>query len=74
MITPEVPRGGAIGQAVFHHQSDSHGDDALCVMAARWGEVGQIGTEEDVAGGTVMLGVDHMKETGTVSNETAEIV
>ena len=74
MIAPKVPGGGSIGQAVFDHQSDGQGDDAASVMAARWGQVGQVGTEENIAGGAVMLGVNHVENARPVPKEAAEVV
>ena len=74
MIPPEVPRGGAIGEAVFHHQPDSQRDDPRRVMAARWGEVSHVGIEVGVAGDAVVLGVSDLKAAWLVAEETAEIV
>ncbi len=61
VIAPEMPGGGAIGQAVFDHQSDGQGDDAASVVTARRGQVGHVGTEEDFAGGAIMLGVNYVE-------------
>ncbi len=46
----------------------------LRVMATRRGEVGQVGIEEEVAGGTIMLGVGHVEDTRSVPERTADVV
>src|SRR5690349_20035029 len=74
MVAPEVPGGGAVGQAVFHHQPDGQGDDAAGVVAAGRGQVGHVGVKVAVAGGAVVLGVDDPQAARPVAEEAAEVV
>jgi hypothetical protein len=40
VVAPKVPAGGLVGQAVFHHQTNSHPLDAAGVQALGQGQVG----------------------------------
>ena len=74
VVAPEMPTGDLIGQAVFHHQADGHGDDPGGVMAAWWGEVGHSGVEVAVASGAVVLGVSNVEAAWAVAEKAAEVV
>jgi hypothetical protein len=60
VVTPQMPTGGLIGQAVFDHQANRHALDAAGVQALGQGQVGEIDAETATAVGATMLGVgDH---------------
>jgi hypothetical protein len=74
MIAPEVPAGGAEGQAVLDDQTDGQVDDAMGVVAAGWGEVGRVGVEVFAAAGAVVLGVSQADVVGPPGEEIAEVM
>jgi hypothetical protein len=74
VVAPEVPRGRAVGQAVFHHQPDGQGDEAAGVVAAGRGQVSHVGVEVAVAGGAGVPGVDDLQAARPVAEEAAEVV
>src|SRR5918998_2648188 len=74
VITPEMPTGGAEGQAVLDDQADGQVDDAVGVVAARRGEVGRLGVEVLAAVGAVVLGVSQADVVGPPGEEIAEVM
>jgi len=56
VVTPQVPTGGLVGQAVFGDQANGQLLDAAGVLALGPGQVGQVGGEEEVAVAAVMPG------------------
>jgi hypothetical protein len=74
VVPPEVPGGRPVGQAVFDDQADGQGDDAVGVVAARWGEVRQIGAEVRPAAGAVVPGIHHAQVTRPVAEEATHIM
>jgi hypothetical protein len=65
VIAPEVPAGGAVGQAVFNHQAHGHLRHTMGVMTAGEGQIGQINVEMLPAVGTVVTRVGHSEVNGT---------
>jgi hypothetical protein len=74
MFSPESPTGGAIRQAVLDDQSDGGVDDAACVVAAGFGQVGHVGIEVLAAAGAIMLGIDQDDITGPPGEGVAQVV
>jgi len=74
VVAPEVPRGGAIRQAVFDHQADGQGDDPLGVVAAGGRQVRQVGAEVKATGLATVLRVSDVKVAGPVPVRAAEVV
>ena len=74
MLSPEGPTGRAIGQAVLDDQSDGSVDDAACVVAAGFGEVGHVGIEVLAAARAIMLRVDQDDVAGSASEGVAQVV
>jgi hypothetical protein len=60
VISPEVPTGGLIGQAVFDHQSDRQSHNAVGVVTLWQGHVRHVGIEVEVTLGAMMDGVRKM--------------
>jgi hypothetical protein len=74
VLSPEGPTGRAVGQAVFNDQSDGSVDDAACVVAAGFGEVGHVGIEVLAAARAIMLRVDQDDVAGSASEGVAQVV
>jgi hypothetical protein len=74
VVTPEMPGGTAIGQAVFHDQPDGGMDDAMRVMALGQGQVVHVGVEIGVAAGTAMLGVVYLKLARSAGDRIAQVM
>jgi hypothetical protein len=74
VVTPEVPRGDAIRQAVFDHHLHSQGDDPLGVVTSGGCEVRQISAEVKATGLAAVLRVKDVKVARPVSIWAAEVV
>jgi hypothetical protein len=74
MVSPEVPRGSPVRQAVFDHEAHRQGQDALGAVAARRGPVGHRDTDVKVARGTVVPGVRHLEDLRAIARRTAEVM
>ena len=74
MVTPQMPGGGAVGQAILDHQTHGHGEDTLGIVAAGGGQPGEIGTEMELARRAVVPGVGQAKDTRSVAHQAAEVV
>jgi hypothetical protein len=57
MVTPQVPAGGLIGQAVLHDEADRQRNDTMGVMSFGQSIVGHVGVEVFATCAAVMLGV-----------------
>jgi hypothetical protein len=60
VITPQVPAGRLIGQAILHDQAHGQRNDTMGVMGFGQSIVGHVGVEVFATGGAVMLGVGDM--------------
>ena len=69
-----MPTGGPVGQAVFDHQTYRHLDDAMRVMASRWGEIAQGGAEVLPALRAVVVRIRHQKVARTTRVQIPKIV
>ncbi len=74
MVAPQVPGDGAVGQALCDHQPHGQGDDALGVMAAGRGEVGEVGADVATAAAAVVPGVGDAQPPGPVAQKAAKVV
>src|SRR5215469_10071186 len=74
VVTPEVPAGGLIGQAVLGHQADGQILDAAGVVAPGQGQVGQLGGEVEVAVTAVMAGEGDNEVDGAAGTRVAQVV
>lgn len=74
MVTPQVPTGGLVGQAVLGYQADSEFLDAAGVVALGPGQVGQIDGEVAVTVRAVMLGVGDDEVERAAGARVAQVV
>jgi hypothetical protein len=74
VVTPEVPRGDAIGQTVFDHHMNGQGDDSLGVVASGGCEVRQVSVEVQTTNPASVLGVTDVQVAWAVSIWAAEVV
>jgi hypothetical protein len=74
MISPEVPAGGLVGQAVLDDEADGQGHDPFGVTAAGRGQVDTVGVEVLAALRAEVLGVGQDQVGGPPGDEVAEVV
>src|SRR5947209_3194447 len=74
VVTPEVPSGGAVGEAVLDDQTDSGVDDPAGVVTPGVGQVGYVGVEVASARGAVVSGVEHDEVPRPACERVAEVV
>ena len=74
VVTPQVPGGRLVGQAVLGDQSDGQVLDAARVVALGQGQVGQIGREEEVAVAAVVPGEGDDQVDGASGAAVAQVV
>jgi hypothetical protein len=74
VVSPEVPTGGLIGQAVFNHKTDRHRHNAVCVVTLRQGHVRHIRVEIDVTHGAMMDGVRKMDVVRTARDQISHVM
>jgi hypothetical protein len=74
MVSPEMPTGGLIGDAVLHDQPDGQSHDPLGVAGLGRGQVGHVGGEVAAALGAVMLGVGELDVAGPAGDWVAQIM
>ena len=74
MVTPQVPRGGLVGQAILGHQADGQFLNAAGVVALGPGQIGEVDGEVAVAVGAVMLGVSDEQVDGVAGAWVAQVV
>src|SRR5262245_61116825 len=74
MVTPEMPTGRLIGQAVFHDESDGQRDDAMGVMAFGQGVVGHVRVEVPTAASATMLGVTDFDVARAAGDQVPHVV
>src|SRR5581483_3345016 len=61
MITPQVPGGRAVRQAILHHAPHGGCDDAVGVMTVWHGQIQHVGVKIMVAVPAVVLGIRYMQ-------------
>jgi len=69
-----MPARGAVGHAIFDHQTHRHVDDTMGVMTAGWSHIGEVDVEILRALCTVVRGVRHQEINRTTSVDIAEVV
>jgi hypothetical protein len=74
MVSPQVPTGGLIGQAILHDEPDRQRNDAVSVMRFGPGILRRVGIEEAVACGAAMLGIDEFDVAWSAGDEVAQVV
>src|SRR2546427_10816364 len=74
VVSPQVPAGRTVGQAVLHHQPHRQIDHAMGVVTARWCQIGQVRIEVHATLGAVMLRIRDDQITRTPQVEIAQVV
>jgi hypothetical protein len=74
VVTPQVPTGSLVGQAVLGYQAGSEFLGAAGVVALGPGQVGQIDGEVAVTGRAVMLGVGDDEVERAAGARVAQVV
>ena len=74
MVSPEVPTGGLIGQAVLHDQPNGQRHDPMGIEGLGRGQVGHVGGEIVAALSAVMLGIGELDVAGPAPQRVAEIM
>ena len=74
MVAPEVPGGGAVGQAVLSYQAHSQVLDTFGVLALGHGQVGHVSGETQVAVGALVLGVGNDQVDGPASQHVSQVM
>jgi hypothetical protein len=74
VVAPQRPFGGAVGQAVLHHEADGGVDDPAGVVAAGVGQIGHVGVEVPAALRAVVLGAEHDEVARSAGEGIAEVV
>lgn len=74
MVSPQMPTGGAVREAVLHDQAHRQTDNAMGVTGLRQGQVGHIGVERLAAPGAAVDRIGEYKVAGTPGNKVSQIV
>src|SRR5712692_3417436 len=74
VVSPQMPAGRTVGQAVLHHQPYRQIDHAMGVVTARWCQIGQVRIEVLATLGAVMLRIGDHEITRTPQVEIAQVV
>jgi hypothetical protein len=74
MVSPEMPTGGAVGQAVLHDQAHRQADNAVGVVGLRSCQVGHIGVEKLATLAAVVLRVGEVNIAGSSGNEISQLM
>jgi hypothetical protein len=74
MVTPQVPGGGAVRQAVLDHAAHCGSDNAVGVMTVGHGQIQHVGVEVMVAVPAIVLGIGHMQIAWPPADRVAQFV
>ena len=74
VVTPEVPTGGSVGQAIFGDQTDGPLLDTLSVPGVRRSQVGEITGEATVTAEAAMAGESDNQVNGVVGPGITEVM
>jgi hypothetical protein len=74
MITPQMPGGGAVRQAVFYDAPHRQRNDAVGIAAVGHGQIQHVGVEVMVAVPAIVLGIRHMQIAGPTPDSIAQLV
>src|SRR5215468_8811511 len=74
VVTPQVPAGRPVGQAIFDHQPYRQIHHAVGVLTAGWRQVREVGAKVLATLRTVMLGIGHQQVTRTPHVEIPHIM
>jgi len=74
VIAPQVPAGGAVGQALFDHQAHRHLDHPMGVVTTGRRHIAEIEVEVLPALRAVMGSVGHQQINRTAGGHIAQVV
>src|SRR4029450_9074997 len=74
VVTPQVPTGRAVGQAVLDHDADRQIDHPVGILTARRGQTREVGAKVLATLRTVMLGIGHQQIPRTPHVEIPQIM
>src|SRR5712692_8664092 len=74
VVSPQVPAGWPVGQAVFDHQAHRHLDHTMRIMAAWQGQIGQIDVEVLMTFRTVVVRVRDQEVNRTTRVQIPKVV
>src|SRR4029450_12455891 len=74
VVTPQVPTGRAVGQAVLDHDADRQIDHPVGILTARRGQTREVGAKVLATLRTVMLGIGHQQIPRTPHIEIPQIM
>jgi hypothetical protein len=74
MVSPEMPTGGAVGEAVLHDQAHRQADNAMGVVGLRNCQVGHIGVEKLATLAAVVLRVGEVNIAGASGKEISQLM
>jgi hypothetical protein len=74
VITPQMPAGGLIGQAVLDDESYGQGNNAVGVARSGQSVFGSVRSEEFLAAGAMVLRIIQMDGAGPTGNQVAQIM
>ena len=74
MITPQVPTGGLIGQAVLHDESHGQGNDTMRVVGLGQSVLGGVRIEVLGALGAKVLRISQFDIAGSALNQIAHVM
>src|ERR1035441_8744769 len=74
MVSPQVPGGGAVRQAILDDAPYGGGDHAVGVVAVGHGQIQHVGVEVMIAAPAIVLGIGHVKITRPAANGIAQLM
>src|SRR5215471_18973764 len=74
VVTPEVPAGGPVGQAILDHEPHGEVHHAVGVLTAGWCQIGEVRAKVLATLRTVMLGIGHQQIPRTPHVEIPQIM
>jgi hypothetical protein len=74
MVSPEVPTGGLVGQAIFHHKPNRHRHNAVGIVTFWQSQLRHVGVEVDVTLGAMMDGVGKMDIARTARDQVSHLM
>src|SRR5271170_207739 len=74
MVSPKMPGGGAVRQAILDDAPYGGRDHAVGVVAIGHGQIQHVGVEVMIAAPAIVLGIGHMHITRPAANGITQIV
>jgi len=74
VVTPQVPAGRTVGQAIFDDKSHRQIDHAMGVLTPRWRQIREVRIEVLLTFRTVMLRIGNHEITRTPEVEISQVV